>query len=68
MSRPATLPPQVTNKSRNQRRNQGTITACMILSTQVIDKSTDQQNDQYGITMYQRTTICNYHTHYSHNM
>ena len=33
MSRPATLPPRVTNKVRNQWTNQGNITACVILST-----------------------------------
>ena len=37
VSRPATLPPRVTNKARN--------------------RSTDQQNDQYGITM------CRYNTY-----
>ena len=57
VSRPATLPPRVTTKSRNQWRDQSNITACVILSTQVIDRSTDQQNDQYGITM------CRYNTY-----
>ena len=31
--------------------NQGNITACVILSTQLIATSADQQNDQCGITM-----------------
>ena len=34
LSRPATLPPRVTNKLRNQWRDQGNITACVIISTQ----------------------------------
>ena len=42
LSRPATLPPQVTSRLRNQYRDQDSITASVILSTQVIDKSTDQ--------------------------
>ena len=57
LSRPATLLPRVTNKSRNQWKDQGNIIACVILSTQVTDRSTDQQNDQYGITM------CRYNTY-----
>ena len=34
LSRPATLPPRVTNKLRNQWRDEGNITACVIISTQ----------------------------------